>query len=282
MDTCLDAYTHKYKADLLRGKVLLISGGGSGIGFRIAELFMRHGCDCAIVSRSLPRLEAAAKRLTEATGRKCLPLQMDVRRYEQVEKRVKQVVREFGKIDILVNNAAGNFLCPVSAMSSNAFRTVIEIDTIGTFNLSKAVYTHCFSLPDKKGVVLNISATLHYQGIPLQAHVGSAKAAVDALTKHLAVEWGKDGVRVNAVAPGPIGDTEGMRRLRGDTKDREIESRIPLQRIGSKTEVAEACLFLCSDLSENITGAILVVDGGLQLTQGDVYLRALSAFKSKL
>ena len=282
MDVCLDSYTYKFVPDLLGGRVALISGGGSGIGFRIAELLMRHGCDCVIASRSLSRLEEASERLRAATGRKCMPIQMDVRRYEEVDKAVKEAIREFGCIDILINNAAGNFLCPVSSMSSNAFRTVWEIDTLGTFNLSRAVYLNCFSRPDRRGVILNISATLHYQGIPLQAHVGSAKAAIDALTKHLAVEWGPEGVRVNAVAPGPIWDTEGMRRLGGGVTKEIIAASIPLQKIGTKTEIAETCVFLCSSLSDNITGEVLVVGGGHKLTEGGQSMLALIAFKSKL
>ena len=282
MDVCLDSYTYKFVPDLLGGRVALISGGGSGIGFRIAELLMRHGCDCVIASRSLSRLEEASERLRAATGRKCMPIQMDVRRYEEVDKAVKEAIREFGCIDILINNAAGNFLCPVSSMSSNAFRTVWEIDTLGTFNLSRAVYLNCFSRPDRRGVILNISATLHYQGIPLQAHVGSAKAAIDALTKHLAVEWGPEGVRVNAVAPGPIWDTEGMRRLGGGVTKERIAASIPLQKIGTKTEIAETCVFLCSSLSDNITGEVLVVGGGHKLTEGGQAMQALIAFKSKL
>ena len=283
MDVCLDSYTHKFVPDLLEGRVAFISGGGSGIGFTIAEVLMRHGCDCVIASRSLPRLQEAAKRLTTATHRKCLPIQMDVRKYEEVDRAVKEAVRELGCIDILINNAAGNFLCPVSGMSSNAFRTVMEIDTLGTFNLSRAVYLSCFSQPDRRGVILNISATLHYQGAPLQAHVGSAKAAIDALTKHLAVEWGPEGVRVNAVAPGPIWDTEGVRRLGGGISKETVAASIPLQRVGTKTEIAEACVFLCSCLADNITGEVLVVDGGRKLTQGGTSLAVLGAFKkSKL
>ena len=281
-DVCLDSYTHRFVPDLLGGKVALVSGGGSGIGFRIAEVLMRHGCDCVIASRSLSRLQEASRRLTAATGRKCLPIQMDVRRYEEVDRAVKEAMREFGFIDILINNAAGNFLCPVSAMSSNAFRTVLEIDTLGTFNLSRAVYLNCLSRPDRKGVILNISATLYYQGNALQAHAGSAKAAVDALTKHLAVEWGPEGIRVNAVSPGPIEDTEGMRRLGGGIPREKITASIPLQKMGTRTEVAETCVFLCSSLADNITGEILVVDGGNKLTQGGHSLPALAAFRSKL
>ena len=282
MDVCLDSYTHKFVPDLLRGKVALITGGGSGIGFTIAELFMRHGCDCVIASRNLSRLQDAARKLTEATGRKCLSVQMDVRKYSEVERTVKSAIAEFGKIDILVNNAAGNFLCPVSSMSSNAYKTVMEIDALGTFNMSKAVYTHSFSQPDRRGVILNISATLHYQGTALQAHVGSAKAAIDALTKHLAVEWGPEGVRVNGLAPGPIGGTVGMSKLRGDYTEEGIGKNIPNQRIGTRTEIAEAAVFLCSCLSDNITGETLVVDGGAKLTGGNESYHRMAAFKSKL
>uniref|UniRef100_A0A8I5R5A5 Peroxisomal 2,4-dienoyl-CoA reductase [(3E)-enoyl-CoA-producing] n=1 Tax=Papio anubis TaxID=9555 RepID=A0A8I5R5A5_PAPAN len=210
-DDCLPAYRHLFCPDLLRDKVAFITGGGSGIGFRIAEIFMRHGCHTVIASRSLPRVLMAARKLAGATGRRCLPLCMDVRAPPAVMAAVDQALKEFGRIDILINCAAGNFLCPAGALSFNAFKTVMDIDTGGTFNVSRVLYEKFFR--DHGGVIVNITATLGNRGQALQVHAGSAKAAVDAMTRHLAVEWGPQNIRVNSLAPGPISGTEGLRRL---------------------------------------------------------------------
>ncbi|KAM4525033.1 peroxisomal 2,4-dienoyl-CoA reductase [(3E)-enoyl-CoA-producing] isoform 2-T2 [Odontesthes bonariensis] len=264
-DDCLTSYTHIYSPDLLKDHVGFITGGGSGIGLRIAEIFMRHGCDTVIASRNLDKLKEAAKKLSAASGRRCLPLCLDVRQPESINAAVDETLKEFGRVDVLVNNAAGNFLCPASALSFNAFKTVLEIDTMGTFNTSKVVYDKWFK--DHGGNIVNISATLPYRGQALQVHAGSAKAANDAMTKHLAVEWGPNGVRVNAVAPGPISGTEGYRRLGGPKAEAvgSFES-IPLERAGNKTEMAHCTLFLASRASSYVTGAILVADGGAWLT----------------
>ncbi|CAK6964171.1 peroxisomal 2%2C4-dienoyl-CoA reductase isoform X1 [Scomber japonicus] [Scomber scombrus] len=267
-DDCLTSYTHIYSPDLLKDQVALITGGGSGIGLRIAEIFMRHGCDTVIASRNLDKLKEVAKKLSAVSGRRCLPLCLDVRQPESIAAAVDETLKEFGRIDILVNNAAGNFLCPASALSFNAFKTVMEIDTMGTFNTSKVVYDKWFK--DHGGNIVNISATLGYKGQALQVHAGSAKAANDAMTKHLAVEWGPSGVRVNTVAPGPISGTEGYRRLGGPRGEAAgAFQSIPLQRAGNKTEMAHCTLFLASRVSSYVTGAILVADGGAWLTSAN-------------
>ncbi|XP_006873978.1 PREDICTED: peroxisomal 2,4-dienoyl-CoA reductase [Chrysochloris asiatica] len=264
-DDCLHEYCYLFSPDLLRDKVAFITGGGSGIGFRIAEVFMRHGCHTVIASRSLPRVSTAAKKLTAATGQRCLPLSLDVRNTPTITAAVDQALREFGKIDILVNGAAGNFLCPASALSFNAFRTVLDIDTAGTFNVSRVLYEKFFR--DHGGVILNITATLGYRGQVLQVHAGAAKAAVDAMTRHLAVEWGHQNIRVNSLAPGPISGTEGFRRLGNPQAMRVLHfSESPLQRVGSKTEIAHSALYLASPAASYVTGAMLVVDGGMWLT----------------
>lgn len=264
-DDCLTSYTHIYSPDLLKDQVAFITGGGSGIGLRIAEIFMRHGCDTAIASRNLDKLKEAAKKLSDATGRRCLPLCIDVRKPESIAAAVDETLTEFGRIDILINNAAGNFLCPASALSFNAFKTVMEIDTLGTFNTSKVLYEKWFQ--NHGGNIVNISATLGYKGQALQVHAGSAKAANDAMTRHLAVEWGPSGVRVNTVAPGPISGTEGFRRLGGPRGEAAgAFQSIPLQRAGNKTEMAHCVLFLSSKASSYVTGTIVVADGGAWLT----------------
>lgn len=264
-DDCLKDYKYVFQKDLLKGQVAYITGGGSGIGFRIAEILMRHGCDTAIASRKLERVQKAAEKLERATGRNCLALQADVRIPADVERAVDSILQRYGRIDILVNCAAGNFLCDAENLSYNAFKTVIEIDTIGTFNVSKAVYQKYFK--KHGGNIVNISATLPYKGDALQVHAGSAKAAIDAMAKHMAVEWGPDGVRVNNIAPGPITGTEGMRRLGGNSSlGEQIYSFIPLQRGGRKYEIGEAVVYLSSDASSYVTGALLVADGGSWMT----------------
>ena len=267
-DSCLKDYKYVFNPQLLKGKVAFVTGGGSGIGFRITELFMRHGCNTAIGSRKLDRVQNAALKLQRATGRKCLPLQVDVRNPTQLLKAMDDIMSEYGRLDILVNNAAGNFLCPAESLSFNAFKTVIEIDTLGTFNASKAAFEKSFK--QNGGNIVNITATLHYSGSILQSHAGSAKAAIDALTKHLAVEWGPKKIRINGIAPGPIAGTEGMRRLGGKRAEtQELNKRLPLGRMGFKTEIAESAVFLASDASSNITGTVLVADGGAWLSNGD-------------
>lgn len=254
-----------FKSDILEGQVAFITGGGSGIGKGIVRRFMEHGADVVIASRNREKLEAAAHELSAATGRRCLAVQADVREPEQVEAAIDFAVRELGRLDILVNNAAGNFLSPAAALSYKGFATVHAIDTLGTFNVSKAAFLRW--MRDHGGCVINISATLHYSGTPLQVHAGTAKAAIDAMTRHLAVEWGPAGIRVNGIAPGPIADTEGMRRLApaADVVNK-LEKQIPLGRFGTTGEIADMALFLASTAAKWVTGATFVVDGGSWLT----------------
>ncbi len=252
-----------FKDDILAGKVAFVTGGGSGICHGIARAFMTHGADAAIVGRKAERLEAAAAALSQETGRTCIATPADVRDPKLVEAALDATIERFGKIDIIVNGAAGNFLCPAAALSYNGFKTVMEIDSMGTWNVTRAAFER--GLRDRGGVVINISATLHYAATPLQMHASAAKAAIDSMTKSLALEWGSMGIRVNAIAPGPIEDTEGMTRLAPkDMKDR-LEASIPLQRFGTVEDIANAALFLASDAASYVHGEIFVVDGGAWL-----------------
>jgi 2,4-dienoyl-CoA reductase [(3E)-enoyl-CoA-producing], peroxisomal len=254
-----------FREDVLAGKTALITGGGSGICKGIAMRFAGHGANVAITSRKQERLDEAAADIREATGRDVLAVAADVRNPEQVEAVVKATVEKFGGVDILINGAAGNFPIPAAQLSYNGFRTVVEIDLEGTFNMSKACFEHLAKAGETHGNanIINITATLQYTGMPFQAHVSSAKAGIDALTRTLANEWGPIGIRVNGVAPGPIADTEGMRRLAPTPEDEaKVNKRVPLQRMGTIQEIADACIFLVSDASQYTTGAILVVDGG--------------------
>uniref|UniRef100_A0A803T9B0 Peroxisomal 2,4-dienoyl-CoA reductase [(3E)-enoyl-CoA-producing] n=1 Tax=Anolis carolinensis TaxID=28377 RepID=A0A803T9B0_ANOCA len=280
-DDCLQEYTYLFNPDILKGKTAFITGGGSGIGFRIAEILMRHGCQTVIASRNLQRVTEAAKKLSSATGQKCLPLTLDVRQPQAIMAAVDESLKQFEKVDILVNNAAGNFLCPASALSFNGYKTVIEIDTLGTFNVSKVLYEKC--LRANGGVIINITATLSYKGQALQMHAGTAKAAIDAMTKHLAVEWGPDGIRVNSIAPGPILGTEGMRRLASpQAESSNVYQEIPLQRAGNKTEIAHSVLYLASPLSSYVTGTTLVVDGGSWMTTRNDFPALLDFWTTEL
>ena len=253
-----------FASNLFEGKVALITGGATGIGRGIAEALARHGADVAIVSRRQENLNVAAEQIAAATARRCLPLVADVRHPETVELAVNRAVQELGGLDIVVNNAAGNFFCASADLSPNGFGTVIDIDAKGTWNVSRAAYQA--RLKEHGGQILNISATLHYGGTPGQLHVAAAKAAVDALTRTLAVEWGHQGIRVNAIAPGPIGDTEGARRLFPGKVGDMIRAATPTGRIGSIDDIANLALFILSEAGINLNGAIFVSDGGLCLT----------------
>ena len=254
-----------FRADLLQGKVALVTGGATGLGLQIARVLGSHGARIAICSRKEANLQAAVAALQEA-GIEAIYGVCDVRRHEEVTGVVEEVVRTFGRLDVVVNNAAGNFPVPISGLSAGGFKAVVDIDLLGTFNVSKAAYE--LWLRDHGGSVVNISAATQYRGMALQAHVVSAKAGIDAFARACAIEWGPDGVRVNVVAPGAMSGTEGVKRITGDDRHRTTQN--PLRRPGSTTEVAEAVLFLASDAASYVTGATLVVDGGGWLTASGV------------
>lgn len=256
--------------DMLLGKVALVTGGGSGICFGITSELMAHGCDTVIVSRTQSRLDEAAKILMDRhPGRTCVPLAADVRDFQKLSAVFDKALERFGRLDILVNGAAGNFLAPAVKLSSNAFRTVLEIDTLGTYNASKLAFEKW--MRDHGGNIVNCSMTLHYTGMPFQSHAVAAKAGIDAMAKTLCVEWGINGVRVNNIAIGPIEDTEGARRLIPDHLKQEMVNKIPLQRTGTPEDIANAVLFLVSDAASYVTGSTIVVDGGSWLTTGGVF-----------
>jgi peroxisomal 2,4-dienoyl-CoA reductase len=247
-----------FRDDVLKGQVALVTGGGSGIGAAIAAALAAHGARVAVCGRTQSRLDETVAAI-EMNGGEALAVAADVRKPDQIAAAVQAAAGRWGGLDILVNSAAGNFLCPAVGLSPNGFGTVVDIDLKGTFNACKAAFEH---LSRAGGSVLNISATLHYGGTPLQVHAASAKAGVDALTRTLAVEWGPVNVRVNAIAPGPIDGTEGMARLMTPELRAKAERAIPLRRFGTTQEIADAAVFLASPASSYTTGAVLVVDGG--------------------
>jgi peroxisomal 2,4-dienoyl-CoA reductase len=241
--------------------VVFVTGGGTGITGGVARALAEAGAGVALVSRKMEHLEPAAALIRDAGGG-AIPLVADVRDYAQVEAALAATVEHFGHVDIVVNGAAGNFLCSAEQLSPNGFGTVVDIDLKGTFNVCRAAFEQ---LKKHRGQILNISATLHYGGTPMQLHVSAAKAGVDALTRNLAVEWGAHGIRANAIAPGPIEDTEGMSRLvPPDIKER-LRQRIPLGRYGLIRDIEQCAVFLCSDAASYINGACIVVDGGHSL-----------------
>lgn len=250
-----------FQPTLLSNRVALITGGGTGICRGIALAFARHGCDVAIVSRRMEHLEPARDEL-RALGVRAEARAADVRDGAAVNAAVSSVVSELGRLDILVNGAAGNFICLAENLSPNGFGTVVDIDLKGTFNMSRAAFPF---LKAQGGSVLNISATLPYLGTMGQAHASAAKAGVDSLTRTLAVEWGPHRIRVNGIAPGPIDGTEGVKRLTTE-KSREGAIRTnPLGRMGTLDDIANAALYLSSDAASFVNGVTLVVDGGLWL-----------------
>lgn len=251
-----------FAKDILQGKVAFVTGGGTGITGGVARALAEHGARVAITSRKIENLEPM-KELIESSGGECFAVAADVRDYEAVENAIAETVGHFGKIDIVVNGAAGNFLCFAKELSANGFGTVVDIDTKGTFNVCRAAFEQ---LKENRGQILNISATLHYNATPMQIHVSAAKAGVDAITRNLSVEWGRYGIRVNGIAPGPIEDTEGMKRLLPPELKEKLTKKIPLQRFGRIEDIEKAALFLCSDASSYISGVTLVVDGGHVLT----------------
>jgi len=251
-----------FRKDILKDKVAFVTGGGSGICKGMTEAMIRHGAKAVITSRSQERLDKAVEEMRKKTGGEMLAAAADVRKPEEIINVVEKAIERFGKIDILVNGAAGNFLAPAETLSYRAFRTVIEIDLLGTYNTTKACFPY---LKRSKGCVINVSATLHYQSTLYQSHASAAKAGIDALSRNLAAEWGPHSIRVNSIAPGPIAETEGLAKLLPSVAADAATRNIPLQRMGSILDIEQATIFLASDAASFITGQIIVVDGGESL-----------------
>ena len=257
MATPLDVF----RDGALAGRVALITGGGTGICRGIAAAYARLGAEVAIVSRKQDVLDQTAAALAADAGRAIHAVAADVRDPAAIQRAVQSTLERFGRLDTVINGAAGNFLAPAAGLSPNGFRTVVDIDLNGTFHTSRAAFEALQASGD--GLILNITATLHYHGTPLQIHASAAKAGVDAITRNLAVEWGPFGIRVCGIAPGPIAETEGMRRLAPGAVTDRMTSAIPAGRFGAIDEIAAAAVFLRSGAARYITGHTLVVDGGM-------------------
>lgn len=262
-------------SNALSGKVAFVAGASSGINLEIARQFAAEGAKVAILSRSPEKIAAAAKMISDE-GHNVIGIACDVRDYAGLEAAYAQTVAAFGKIDVVLSGAAGNFLASALGMSANAFKTVIDIDLLGTFNVFRASFEH---LNRPGASLITITAGQAVRPVMFQIHACAAKAGVNMVTKCLAMEWGPAGVRVNAISPGPIADTEGIARLAPDpAMEARSKARIALRDYGTKSDIAEMALYLASDSARYITGSIFNVDGGSEL--GDATANAIpDAFK---
>lgn len=242
-----------FAKDVMKGKVALVTGGGTGIGKGIARALGLHGASVVICSRKQEVLDATQRELA-AMGITCLALAADVRDSARVEVVMQETLARFNRLDIVVNNAAGNFPATIDELSYNAFKTIVDIDLQGTFHVTKAAFDAW--LKDHGGVVINITAPYDNLGVAWQAHCAAAKAGVVSFTRTAAVEWANLGIRVNGIAPGAMAQTEGMARMTGALTGGKGASRI-----GTVDDVANAVLFLASDAARFISGVNLYVDG---------------------
>ncbi|MDJ0706026.1 MAG: SDR family oxidoreductase [Leptolyngbyaceae cyanobacterium MO_188.B28] len=251
----------KYSLDF-SDTAIFIMGGSSGINLGIAEAFAAHGANVAIASRSQDKVDAAVKILS-AHGAKAIGFSADVRDVEAVKATLENAQKQFGTIDVLVSGAAGNFPASALDMSPNAFKSVVDIDLLGTFHVLQSAYPY---LTKPGASLINISAPQALVPMELQIHVCAAKAGVDMITRGLAMEWGAAGIRVNSVVPGPIQGTEGMKRMAPTAELQEVVTNsLPLGRLGSPQDIANAVMFLASPLANFVTGAVIPVDGGFSL-----------------
>ncbi len=243
-------------------KSVIVIGGTSGINLGIAEKFAESGAKVAVASRSEKKVNDAIKLLSKYRN-PAIGLAGDVRDFSAIENIMKNFHNKLGDFDVLISGAAGNFPAPANGISSNGFKAVVDIDLVGTFHVMRSSYPY---LKKPGSSIINISAPQAYVPIELQVHVCAAKSGVDMITKVLAMEWGKDGIRVNSISPGPIAETEGMKRLAPTEHilNATLES-VPLKRIGEKNDIANTAMFLSSEYASYISGSVIPVDGGWSL-----------------
>lgn len=244
------------------GKVALVVGASSGINLAIARRLGQFGATLAIVSRTPDKIDTAAQ-LLQSEGLTVRAWAGDVRDAPAMGRIAAEAAQAFGPLDVVVSGAAGNFFASAEGMSANAFKTVVDIDLLGTFNVLKGAFPH---LRKPGAAIVNITAPQGQRAMAGQAHACAAKAGVDMLTKCLALEWGPQGIRVNAVSPGPIADTEGLARLAPSAEAlAQVQSALALPRLGRGQDIGDAVAFLCSDAAAYVTGTILDCDGGMRL-----------------
>lgn len=245
------------------GKTVLVVGGTSGICRAVAERFAGLGCSVSVISRSRDKVDATLDALKDMGAPAVCGYSADVRDGDALRDALRQLHSRWGALDIVVSGAAGNFPALARNLSDNGFGSVVDIDLKGTFHVMSAIYPY---LRKPGASVINISAPQAQLAMAGQVHVCAAKAGVDMITRTLCIEWGVEGVRVNSVIPGPIEGTEGMARLApGESMQRQIAASVPLKRLGRGRDIADACVFLSSDMASYISGAVLPVDGGWSL-----------------
>lgn len=252
------------KEGSLKDQVIVVTGGGSGLGKAMTTYFLELGAHVVITSRNIEKLEKAKIELEEKTGGTVLAVQCDVRNYTEVEAVLQATLDKFGKVDGLLNNAAGNFISPTERLSANAFDTVIDIVLKGSKNCTLAFGKHWIDIKQAKSTILNIVTTYAWTGSAYVVPSATAKAGVLAMTRSLAVEWAKYGIRSNAIAPGPF-PTEGAwdRLLPGNLKDKfDMKKKVPVGRVGEHQELANLAAYLMSDFSAYINGEVITIDGG--------------------
>ncbi len=252
------------KEGSLKDQVIVVTGGGSGLGKAMTTYFLELGAHVVITSRNIEKLEKAKIELEEKTGGTVLAVQCDVRNYTEVEAVLQATLDKFGKVDGLLNNAAGNFISPTERLSANAFDTVIDIVLKGSKNCTLAFGKHWIDIKQSKSTILNIVTTYAWTGSAYVVPSATAKAGVLAMTRSLAVEWAKYGIRSNAIAPGPF-PTEGAwdRLLPGNLKDKfDMKKKVPVGRVGEHQELANLAAYLMSDFSAYINGEVITIDGG--------------------
>jgi len=250
--------------DALKGKNIVVTGGGSGLGRAMSTYFLELGANVVITSRNIDKLETTKAEMESETGGKVHVVACDVRDYDQVEAMLESAIEAFGPIDVLLNNAAGNFISPTERLSANAFDTIIDIVLKGTKNCTLAFGKHWIDKKETNKVVLNIVTTYSWTGSAYVVPSAAAKAGVLAMTRSLAVEWAKYGMRFNAIAPGPF-PTKGAwdRLLPGDLKEKfDMAKKVPLGRVGDHQELANLAAYLVSDFSAYMNGEVVTIDGG--------------------
>ncbi len=253
--------TSYFSKDLFKGKTVFITGGGSGINLGIARNFAALSANIAICGRTQAKLDGAAAEL-RALGAQVCPTAADVRDFAALEAAFARCRQELGPVDVLVAGAAGNFAARAEKLSPNGFKTIIDIDLLGSFNASRAAFEQ---LKETRGTIIFISAGMAYMPHAFQVHVGAAKAGIDMMMKNLALEWGRYGIRTNSIVPGPIEGTEGMKRLASPAQLDTLINSIPLRRMGTVDDIGQTAAFLASPLASYISGCVVVCDGGQNL-----------------
>ncbi len=259
--------TEYLRAGALKGCVAFVTGGGSGVNLGIGETLAALGADVAICGRTQAKLDKGLETLSRHGGR-VFGTVADVRDYEAVKSAMERCREELGPISFLVCGAAGNFVASAEKISSNGFKTVVDIDLVGAFHASRAAFDQ---LKQTRGSVLFISGGQSYVPFAFQAHVGAAKAGIDNLMMNLALEWGRFGIRANSIVPGPIEGTKGMEVLGGDSAEDVWRTMTPLGRMGKREEIGAVAAFLATPLAAYISGARIAVDGGQNLTGSHVF-----------